>query len=86
MKRGAFCHKFSFAPPGPPPQGGGRNILFSPGAHPHLATALFLITCKSILIFPPINITRPAWAGFKTAEEARAKHMLIFMVKVKEKK
>jgi hypothetical protein len=28
--------------------------------------------------------TRPAWAGFKTAEEGRAKNLLIFMVKVKE--
>ncbi len=34
MKRGAFCHKFSFAPPGPPPQGGGA-IFYSRQGRTH---------------------------------------------------
>ena len=31
-------------------------------------------------------ITRPAWAGFKTAEEGRAKICKFFMAKVEEQK
>jgi hypothetical protein len=33
-----------------------------------------------------IIITRPAWAGFKTAEEGRAKICKFFMAKVEEQK
>jgi hypothetical protein len=33
-----------------------------------------------------VNKTRPAWAGFKTAEEGRAKICKFFMAKVEEQK
>ena len=69
MKRGAFCHKIRLHRPHLPKKKSsflrgflGCNIFFSPGAHPHLTTALLLLSRLKIIITSRLNRSKPSLA------------------------
>ena len=65
MKRGAFCHKIRLHRPTYQKKNLlflGCNIFFSPGAHPHLTTALLLLSRLKIIITSRLNRSKPSLA------------------------
>ena len=63
-------------------------MSFQNFSHQFTRVIFFLLELQTIenRVYCNLRKTRPAWAGFKTAEEGRAKICKFFMAKVEEQK